>query len=195
MRGVWISWMVVLALALTGCAGLNQHRSFADRSELLATRGEPTRIWENEDGTRTLEYATQPFGQTCWMYTVDEQGNIVEQFDALSRRNLATVRQGMSLDEVQRMLGQHRAVQRFSLSGEEVYDWNVANEWPDLVATRFNVHFIDGIVERTSFTYVYPRDPWRLSFGAAFGHPYPPHWGWAPYWRYPGPWPHHPWYW
>lgn len=191
-----ISLRVVLFAALfallSGCASMQ--REFADEASLLGVRGEPTRIWTNEDGTRTFEYATQPFGDTAWMYTIDGDGRIVEQFDALSRKNLARVQKGMTVAQVQRLLGQHRTVQSFALSGEEVYDWNIRNEWPDLRATRFNVHFVDGVVERTSQTFVFPRDGmFGWGFGLGFGHGVHPSWGgyWGWGWPYGGPgWPH-----
>lgn len=191
-----LRWILLgLALMLSsGCASLTKTPTYLNEPEVLAARGEPTRVWDNNDGTRTLEYATQPFGDTCWMYTVDENGFMVDQFDALSRRNLARVERGMTVAEVQRLLGQHRAVQHFSLSGEDVYDWNVRNEWPNLVATRFNVHFIDDRVERTSYEYVYPRDGWMFGFG--IGHGVHPNWGVGLGWGWPYPYPRGwPYYW
>lgn len=178
-------------ILLSGCASLTATPTYLNEAEVLAARGEPSRVWNNADGTRTLEYATQPYGDTCWMYTADGSGRMVGQFDALSRRNLARVERGMTVEDVQRLLGQHRAVQRFPMSGEEVYDWNIRNEWPDLVATRFNVHFIDGQVERTSQEFVYPREGW--AFGIGIGHGMHPYWGvgmgWG--WPYQRGWPHY----
>lgn len=183
-------FIILLTLLLAGCAGFGAPRQFASQDELISTRGQPTRVWDNEDGTRTLEYATQPFGTSCWMYVVDKDGRVIEQFDALQRSNLARVKPGMTLTEVERVLGQYRSVQRFARSGEEVYDWNIANEWPDLVATRFNVHIVDGRVERTSQSFVYPqRWPFGLSFGAG-SHPY---WGIGFGWPHFHPFAHHPW--
>ena len=121
--------VATVLLLLSGCAGMTFQTQFNDEAELLAKRGAPTKVWENEDGTRTLEYSTQPYGETAWMYTVNEQGIIVEQLDALAHKNHGRVRPGMTVEEVQRTLGQHRSIQRFALSGEEVWDWNVPNDW------------------------------------------------------------------
>ena len=43
----------------------------------------------------------------------------------------------------------------FKLSGEDVWDWNIE---PDMngYLLRFNVHFKDGVVLRTSQSAVYP---------------------------------------
>jgi len=145
-----------VVLALSACATPLIHSPvFETESQILAARGSPTRVWENPDGTRTLEYATQPYGWTCWMYTVDRDGRIVEQHDALLPENLARVKPGMTKAEVDRLLGAHRREHFYSLSGEEVWDWNIRNEWRGVLFTLFNVHFKGEVVERTSVSYVY----------------------------------------
>ncbi|MDO9599579.1 MAG: hypothetical protein Q7J47_17835 [Azoarcus sp.] len=175
--------LLACALALGGCAAFEPARPFTTEAEALAARGEPTRRWQNDDGTTTLEYATQPFGHTCLMVQLDEGGIVLRQWDALDNDNLVQVRKGMSPEEVARLLGEHRSVQTFTLSGEEVWDWNIRNYGPG-IATLFNVHFIDGKVARTSQTYVYPREggmfgPWgaypfghSAYFGYSFGYPH-----------------------
>jgi hypothetical protein len=59
----------------------------------------------------------------------------------------------MDTQEVARLLGQERRRMLFTLSGEDVWDWNVA---PQDVSglLSFNVHFKDGVVVRTSYSYV-----------------------------------------
>lgn len=180
-------------LILSGCAAFEPPRPLTTEAEALAVHGEPTRRWDNGDGTTTLEYSTQPYGHRALMVTVDASGVVIDQYDALSDENLARVRPGMTQDEVSRLLGTHRSVQVFKLSGEEVWDWNVYNDGPG-VATLFNVHFIDGKVVRTSRTYVYPRDGmmsghwYPYSYRYPYGYPFSyrsPYWGWGFGW--------HPW--
>src|SRR5690606_6999019 len=134
-RCVMLSLRLILSglvlILLSRCASLTAPPTQLNEAAVPAARGAPTRVRDHGGGPRTLEYATQPYGDTCWMYTVDQDGHMIDQFDALSRRNLARVERGMRVEDVQRLLGQHRAVQRFPLSGEEVYDWNIRNEWPD----------------------------------------------------------------
>ncbi len=168
-RALLAALLVVGALQLAGCAAIAPPRMFSTEAELLAVRGEPTRRWHNDDGTTTLEYSTQPNGDTCLMVQVDQGGIVLRQWDALADDSLAAVRAGMTKDEVARQLGEHRSEQSFRLSGEEVWDWNVRNYGPG-IATLFNVHFIDGKVVRTSQTYVYPNYDSR--FGPWWGYPY-----------------------
>ena len=192
-----VRWLLLALLvgALAGCATFEPPRPYATEAEALAARGEPTRRWSNDDGTTTLEYSTQPNGWTCLMVQVDQGGIVLRQWNALAPENLARVERGMDKEQVSRLLGTHRSEQRFTNSGETVWDWNIRNDGPG-IAVLFNVHFIDDKVVRTSQTYVYPRD------GAMFGgwggyYGYPREWGVG--WGYPGPFYRHPfarpWYW
>lgn len=185
-----LRWLVTLlavlgALSLSACVTYTPPRPFTTEAETLAAKGEPTRRWHDDDGTRTLEYATQPNGRSCLMVQVDQGGIVLRQWNALSEENLARVHKGMTREEVDRLLGQHRSEQVFKQSGEEVWDWNVRNDGPG-VGTLFNVHFIDGKVLRTSQTYVYPREgpyfgPWGYPH-PYYRHPFfPPH-PFFPYW-------------
>lgn len=176
-----IAVVALLALTLAGCAAFQPPPPYTSEAEALADRGEPTARWSNDDGTTVLEYSTQPYGTTCLMVEVDATGMVLRQWDALADENLAKVQKGMTRDEVRRMLGLYRSIQHFALSGEEVWDWNVPKASIDLIATFFNVHFIDGKVVRTSRTHQYPRDGWM--FGFDVGRGIGPHWGVG--WRYP----------
>ena len=190
--------ILVWAALLGSCALFEPPRPYATEAEAIAARGEPTRRWQNDDGTTTLEYATQPFGDRCLMVQVDQGGKVLRQWDALSEENRAKVEVGMTMAEVDRLLGEHRSVQTFRLSGEEVWDWNVYNDGPG-VATLFNVHFIDGKVVRTSRTYVYRNGNGGGMFGGLlfYGHPYgyPFYGSYWPRWPYRYYYPFHPYGW
>ncbi len=183
----WTLLLLVLALAvLSGCAAFAPPRPYTTAGEAIAERGRPTKQWDNGDGTHTLEFSTQPNGYTCLMLLVDAGNIVLRQWDALAPENLARVRVGMDREQISRLLGQHRSVQTFSNSGEEVWDWNIRNDGPG-VATLFNVHFIDGKVVRTSQTYAYPE--WEGTFGPYWwgpGYPFYPMYGPYPrgYWYY-----------
>lgn len=192
---VWSRTTAVVAMLvlLVGCATPGPMRTFTTEAEVLAAYGEPARRWPNDDGSTTLEYSTQPNGHVTMMITVDQGGIVLHQQDALAPENLARVKRGMTQEEVSRLLGQHRSEQTFSSSGEQVWDWNVQNDYYSTaaLATLFNVHFIEGKVVRTSRSYVYPND------GAMFGHWYGPGFGPPHPFARPFPprsrWPHRHW--
>ncbi|WP_067279449.1 hypothetical protein [Mitsuaria sp. 7] len=150
---------VVATVALAGCATpLKDERMKAGATtsaDVQQYYGAPTRVWPEADGGRTLEYATQPFGQTCYMVRLDAQDRLVSTTDALSSASRERIVPGLTTDQVTRMLGQERKRVFFSLSGEDVWDWNIAPEMSGYLL-RFNVHFKKGVVVRTSQSVVYP---------------------------------------
>ena len=117
--------------------------------------GPPTAVWPEADGGHTLEYATQPFGRTCYMVRLDAQDRFVSSVDGLSAASRARIVPGMSPEQVNRILGRERTRVFFKLSGEDVWDWNIEPEMNGYLL-RFNVHFKKGIVVRTSQSVVYP---------------------------------------
>lgn len=125
----------------------------SQRADIIASQGQPTRIWPEPDGGSTLEYATQPLGSSCWMLRLDAGGTLVEAYDALAAGQRERVQPGMTAQQVTRLLGRERRREFFVFSGEDVWDWTVA---PDGSGDplRFNVHFKDGLVLRTSHSLV-----------------------------------------
>lgn len=192
----WFLTLLAVAL-LSGCASLRTE--FATANELVSARGEPTRVWDNPDGTRTYEYSTQPNGSSTWMYTIDANGSIIEQHDALSPKNRARVERGMSKEDVSRLLGEHDSVQIFRRMNEEVWDWRIPTDH-GFAGTYFNVHFIDDVVERTSVTQIhFSNGGGDHSSWFGFGHPFG--WGFGMGYHYPRyydgygrPWGWSPWY-
>lgn len=167
-----IAALLALAVLVAGCAQLGDMRPLATEAEAVAAHGEPVRRWDNGDGTHTLEYSNQPYGHVTLMVTVDPSGKVVRQENALAVENLARVAPGMTREEVSRLLGSHRTVEFYRLSGEEVWDWNIENDGPGIY-TYFNVHFVDGKVARTSRTYIF--SPSAPVMGLRSGFPAFPH--------------------
>lgn len=149
---------VVLTLTL-GCATpVRDERlkpGLSTGAEVQQLYGPPSRVWPEEGGGRTLEYATQPFGRTCYMVRLDSQDRLLGVHDALAPAHRNRIEPGMTPEQVSRLLGQERSRVFFKLSGEDVWDWNIE---PDMngYLLRFNVHFKEGKVFRTSQSVVYP---------------------------------------
>jgi len=113
--------------------------------------GPPTMQWSADDGTQTWEYPRTPEGIVNYMIVFDAGQVLREVRQVLTAENFARVGEGMTRDEVRRLLGQPASEQFFSLNKESVWDWKaiaVAN-----TPAHFNVHFdADGRVVRTSTT-------------------------------------------
>ena len=169
MRALALALILALSAALPGCALYPTiEPGQTTEAQVLATYGQPTRRWQEAGGITILEYATQPMGVSCFMFSLDDQGRVTNVRDALSDTNLARVQVGMTEAEVDRLLGRHRGSEFFVLSGETVWDWNIPNYGPG-VATRFNVHFKEGRVVRASRDFIYGHG--GFSDGGVVFHP------------------------
>ncbi|KAA3651927.1 MAG: hypothetical protein DWQ11_13015 [Proteobacteria bacterium] len=152
----WISLLCLLGLS--ACAALTPITPGLPAAEVRSAHGAPTRIVAQADGGQLWQYATQPFGTTFVQVRFDASGRVVDTWDGFAAERLAQIQPGMALAEVRERLGPQRSVERFALSGETVYDWNISNRGNPGIATYFNVHVRDEAVVRTSTTYEYPRD-------------------------------------
>lgn len=148
----------VLCLLLAGCALFPRIEPGQPEVQVRSEQGAPTRIIEQADGGELWQYATQPFGTTFIQVRFDADGRVVESWDGFAPGRLAQIRPGMNESEVTERLGPYRRIEYFALSREHVWDWNISNADGPGVATRFNVHFRDGRVVRTSRSYEYGRD-------------------------------------
>jgi len=123
----------------------------SSEGDVQVAMGKPETIWEDEDGTRILEYPKGPEGARTWIFTIDNRGTLTSYHQALSPENLARIQPGMSRDSIRRLLGKPRTIVNFNRLKEEVWDYRYLNDAERLL---FNVHFdqATGKVTRTSST-------------------------------------------
>jgi hypothetical protein len=140
-------------IGMTACAAVDRvselSPSTATEAEAIKLAGKPTYVWNNPDGTRTLEFTDQPFdGNSTWMLTVDAEGKVIRRI--LVSIDDARVPNGLSTDDVRRLIGTPRTISHYPLPNEDIWDWNMRGTRGDVTLKRFNVHFKGGKVVRTS---------------------------------------------
>lgn len=162
MRGIAIG-MMVLALGLLGVGCDREGRVVQElgleklsvgsstETDVRDAMGKPETTWEDEDGTRILEYPKGPEGMRTWIFTIDKRGKLTGYHQALDPENLARVKPGLSRDDVRRLLGKPRTVVNFNRLKEEVWDYRYLENQESRL---FNVHMdqATGRVTRTSST-------------------------------------------
>ncbi|GAC1409105.1 MAG: hypothetical protein NVSMB6_08770 [Burkholderiaceae bacterium] len=121
----------------------------SSEGDVRIAMGKPETTWEDEDGTRVLEYPKGPEGSRTWIFTIDEKGTLREYHQALTAENFARIQPGASRDYVRRLLGKPRSVVVFKRLKEEVWDYRYLDNQQSRL---FNVHLdLDsGKVKRTS---------------------------------------------
>lgn len=160
MRPAALALARALCLALlAGCATPDRDARLqpgaSREADVVALYGPPGRVWVETDGGRTLQYSTQPMGHHAYLVRLGADGRLVGVQDGLSPAGRARIEPGMTPEQVSRLLGRERSRVVFSLSGEEVWDWTIE---PDQTGygMRFNFHFKDGVVARTTQSMVFP---------------------------------------
>jgi hypothetical protein len=111
--------------------------------EVRARMGNPGFEFRNEDGSVTWEYTRQPAGVHCYMITIGAD-QIVRKLDqVLTEANYAKAREGMTRDQVRRLLGRPANSVVFDNLREEIWEWKIEGT-PHNEETYFNAHFDTG---------------------------------------------------
>ena len=148
-----------LLVSLAACVSVPSPRSVSpgmSSTAVLAQYGQPVQVWPDLDGKggKTLEYSQQPMGQSTLMIRVDGEGRVISIEDTLQAAARARVQPGWTPVQVSRLLGRERSRMFFKNSGEDVWDWTVPDDSINR-RQRFNVHFKDGVVLRTSHSMIF----------------------------------------
>lgn len=101
-------WLALAGLlALSACAALRPPLASPGQTEAqaLAVMGQPTGRYALDQGRQRLEFAKGPYGRVTWMLDLSPDGRVVSVQQALTPQNFAAVRNGMSRDELLRLLG------------------------------------------------------------------------------------------
>lgn len=100
--------------------------------------GAPSMVWEQELGARTLEFVKGPAGHRTFMIQVGSDGKVTAVDQVLKPAYFVKVVQGMSQDQVRRLIGSPGQKTFFSLAQENMWQWR----WMDGTDSKlFQVHF------------------------------------------------------
>ncbi|MDO4231049.1 MAG: outer membrane protein assembly factor BamE [Lautropia sp.] len=156
-RGVLskLAWgwaLLIMLLPLGACDFIAQKTLVAGESTEADVRrwmGQPDLVWEEEDGSRVLEYPRGPMGLETYFVSIGADGRYRRIEQVLTPENFGRLKPGMDRDQVRQILGRPAEKARFSLSKEEVWSWR--HKAPDTSVMYFNAHFHQesGLLKRT----------------------------------------------
>jgi hypothetical protein len=146
--------MAAMLAILGGLLGGCDAQRIAKLEEGVATEadvrrqfGEPERVREEADGSRTLEYPRQPAGRQNYLITIGPDGRMSALRQVLSARYFAMVQPGMTQPQVRDLLGRPAKRTPYRLSQTEVWDWQYLDGQQEKL---FSVTFdADGLVQST----------------------------------------------
>lgn len=152
-RGTAHAALVVAALAtvlgLSGCAaGFSPARLVGQTDREVGQRlGVPTGRHALPDGGTRLEFATGPFGRHTWMLDLDAQGRVARSEQVLGEQQFSQVRDGMTRDELLRLIGRPGETRHGGRAGGEVWNWR----FPTNDCLWFELGMIDGRVRAPGY--------------------------------------------
>jgi hypothetical protein len=124
------SSLIVAACASYSGSGLKPGE--ARLEDVHATMGQPAMQWQDPDGSRQLAYPRGPAGFDTFMVRLGSNGKLQAIENVLDDQHLATIRAGMSKEDVLRILGPSdaNATVYFQARDELAWDWRyrVSNE-------------------------------------------------------------------
>lgn len=126
--GVRTLLLLAASLLVAACAsydGRGLTPGEASLEEVQATMGQPAMDWLDSDGSRQLAYPRGPAGFHTFMVRLGPNGKLQSIENVLDERHLATIRAGMSKEDVLRILGPSdtRLTVVFKARDELVWDW------------------------------------------------------------------------
>jgi len=145
---------ILSAVLLAGCAGYgggDLEPGVSMRPDVIVSMGRPAMTWKNPDGSEQLAYPRGPEGTQTFMAYLGPDGKLQRIEKVLDGSQFHLIRQGMSKDEVLRVLGPPGApyTQFFARRNELAWSWLYCSSWNAL--EYFDVMFDadTGIVRTT----------------------------------------------
>lgn len=117
--------------------------------DVRAKFGEPEYIWQEADGSRTLEYNRQPMGARNYMITIGTDGKMSALRQVLAPHNFEKIQPGMSQEQVRRTLGMPAKVVPYQLKQTTEWDWN----WIDPPTRQMHFTVVFGPDNRVKNSY------------------------------------------
>ena len=149
---------LIIALLIAGCAshdGRGLKPGVSSLDDVIQLMGEPAMRWQEPDGSQRLAYPRGPAGFNTFMVTIGPDGRMISLHGVLNMKTFALIREGMTQEQVLRILGPSVAAWTiyFERRDELVWEWRYCDPWNE--PARFNVLF-DNTTKKVRTTQGYP---------------------------------------
>jgi hypothetical protein len=127
----------MLLVCIAGCSNFSSIKPGDPADSITDRVGDPTTVWKNEDGSELWQYPQGHYSTQTFVVSIGSDQRVKEVYQALSEPYFSKVGQGMSREDVQRLLGPPREVRDFPSRDEESWSWR----YTDVGYMQFNVIF------------------------------------------------------
>ncbi len=154
-RLLHLSTALATAVLLAACAATYSPASIAPgtpEAEVRRALGEPTGEYPGPEGSRRLEYAKGPVGLHTFMVDIGADGKMLKWQQVLDKPNFASIRVGMSREELLYRLGRPADISTLPFQNRTVYGYRFDATFCQWFQVKLNPR---GEVVGTDYT----RDP------------------------------------
>jgi SmpA / OmlA family len=119
-----------LALSLSACDSekiVELTPGEATESDVRQKMGQPDDVWEDDNGSRVLEFTRQPEGTRNWQARIGPDGKLIAFKQVLTVANMDKVQAGMSELEVRRLIGKPGRVKSYELQKQTSWEYRYAD--------------------------------------------------------------------
>jgi outer membrane protein assembly factor BamE (lipoprotein component of BamABCDE complex) len=146
-----LALLAVSCLALSACDHVAEKEMRVGEStqeEVMTRMGQPTHVWPESDGGKTLEMSRQPEGTQTYHVKISPDGKYLGMRNVLVDSMFEQVKPGMTPEQVRRLIGPPALRQEFKLKKETAQSYRYA---PSSSRTEmFDVYYdLEGKVIRT----------------------------------------------
>jgi hypothetical protein len=151
MNTKMISLAVSALLLLSACDKVAEQEmrvGEATQEEVITRMGQPTHVWPESDGGKTMEMSRQPEGTQTYHIKISPDGKYLGMRNVLVDSMFEQVKPGMTPEQVRRLIGPPALRQEFKLKKETAQSYRYA---PSASRTEmFDVYYdLEGKVIRT----------------------------------------------
>lgn len=151
MKGLSLVAMIFLVAGCASYEGRGLQDGSSRTADAVRVMGEPALRWTEPDGGETFAYPRGPAGYHTYFLRFDANGVLVSRENVLEPKHFARLREGMTQDEVLRVIGPPFPgwTLYFKARDELVWEWRWCDDFGE--AARFNALF-DGTSGRLRST-------------------------------------------
>jgi len=123
--------LLAAGLFASGCANLDTISPGTPAAAVEASRGKPSRVWQEAGGGASWEYPTGPQGKYTYMVRVGADGRVTRVDQVLGWDVFRKVDIGMTTQDVEHLLGRPYNKATYSRTGQTAWAWRfMETVWP-----------------------------------------------------------------
>ena len=143
----------LVASLLTACSPAvdSLQPGVATLPQVVAQMGQPSMIWSDEHGNLMVEFSRLPGQQQNFMARFSQDGVLISLEQVLTEARIVNLREGMSREEVRRLIGRPGSIDQADPAHGERWHWPLDSKKPAdwQISVEFDARGEVSSIERT----------------------------------------------